>query len=217
MERAEEAQAVLSGDGSSRQHGSTGKPGHSPAEGKHVPTSDRCAGARECGEPSKMGKQKTAAAGAPGDDAAKWHRIDWHRARRAGRRLQRRIAQAVKESRWNKVRTWQYLLTRSFHAKLLAVKRVTSNQGRNTPGVDGVLWPGARATWRAAKSLRRRGDKPKPLRRMYIPKKNGTHRPLSMPTLYDRAMQAVYKLARAPVAETMADRNSYGFRVRLVG
>jgi RNA-directed DNA polymerase len=159
-----------------------------------------------------MGKHKTASAGAPKGDAARWYRIDWPLARREVSRLQRRIAKAVKESRWNTVRTLQYLLTRSFYAKLLAVKRVTSNHGRNPPGVDGVLWSGARATWRAAKSLRRRGSKPKPLRRMYIPKKNGTHRPLAIPTLYDRAMQALSKLALAPVAETTAARNSYGFR-----
>jgi len=159
-----------------------------------------------------MGKQKTASAGAPKGDAEKWLGIDWTLARREVRRLQMRIAKAVLQSRWNKVRSLQYLLTRSFYAKLLAVKRVTSNQGRNTPGVDGVLWQGVRAKWRAAMSLRRRGYKPKPLRRIYIPKNNGKQRPLSIPTLYDRAMQALYKLALAPVAETLADRNSYGFR-----
>lgn len=159
-----------------------------------------------------MGKQQTASAGAPNDDAKSWDQIDWDRARREVRRLQIRIAKAVKEGRWNKVKTLQYLLTRSFHAKLLAVKRVTSNQGKKTPGVDGVLWQGARAKWRAACSLRRRGYRPQPLRRIYIPKKNGKKRPLSIPCMHDRAMQALYKLALAPVAETTADRNSYGFR-----
>ena len=159
-----------------------------------------------------MGKLKTASAGAPRGDAAKWARVDWNQARREVRRLQMRIAKAVKEGRWNKVRTLQHLLTRSFYAKLLAVKRVTSNKGKNTPGVDGVLWQGARAKWRAVTSLRRRGYRPQPLRRIYIPKKNGKKRPLSIPCMYDRAMQALYKLALAPVAETKADRNSYGFR-----
>jgi RNA-directed DNA polymerase len=160
-----------------------------------------------------MGKQKTAnIAGALIDDAKKWKSIDWKYIRRQVRRLQVRIAKAVKEKRWNKVRSLQYLLTRSFYAKLLAVKRVTSNKGKNTPGIDGVLWKGARAKWRAVYSLRRRGYKPQPLRRIYIPKKNGKRRPLSIPTMNDRAMQALYKLALAPVAETTADRNSYGFR-----
>ncbi len=106
----------------------------------------------------------------------------------------------------------QHLLTHSFYAKLLAVKRVTSNKGKKTPGVDGVLWKGARAKWRAACSLCRRGYKALPLRRIYIPKKNGKKRPLSIPVMKCRAMQALYKLALAPVAETTADGNSYGFR-----
>jgi RNA-directed DNA polymerase len=160
-----------------------------------------------------MRKQRTARkAGALIDDAKKWKSINWTYARRQVRRLQVRIAKAVKENRWNRVKALQYILTRSFYAKLLAVKRVTSNKGKKTPGVDGVLWQGARAKWRAACSLRRRGYKPKPLRRIYIPKKNGKKRPLSIPTMTDRAMQALYKQALAPVAETKADRNSYGFR-----
>jgi RNA-directed DNA polymerase len=159
-----------------------------------------------------MGKQKTASAGAPRDDAVKWTKVDWDHARGEVRRLQMRIAKAVKESRWNKVHTLQRLLTRSFYAKLLAVRRVTSNKGKKTPGVDGVLWQGARAKWRATTSLRRRGYKPQPLRRVYILKKNGKKRPLSIPCMHDRAMQALYKQALAPVAETTADRNSYGFR-----
>jgi RNA-directed DNA polymerase len=160
-----------------------------------------------------MRKQMTAQkAGALRDDADKWSSIDWKEARRQVRRLQVRIAKAVKENRWNKVKALQYLLTHSFYAKLLAVKRVTSNKGKNTPGVDGVLWKGARAKWRAACSLRRRGYRPQPLRRIYIRKKNGKKRPLSIPTMTDRSQQALYKLALAPVAETTADGNSYGFR-----
>jgi len=159
-----------------------------------------------------MGRQKTASAGAPIDDAKKWAGIDWDRARSEVRRLQMRIAKAVKESRWNKVNALQYLLSRSFYAKALAVKRVTSNKGKKTPGVDGVVWRGARDKWQALESLRRRGYNPQPLRRIYIPKKNGKKRPLSIPIMYDRVMQALYKLALSPVAETTADRNSYGFR-----
>lgn len=154
----------------------------------------------------------TATAGASADGARNWAQIDWDQARSEVRRLQVRIAKAVKESRWNKVHALQRLLTRSFYAKLLAVKRVTSNRGKRTPGVDGILWQGARAKWQAACSLHRRGYRPQPLRRIYIPKKNGKKRPLSIPTLFDRAMQALYKQALAPVAETTADRNSYGFR-----
>ena len=97
-----------------------------------------------------MGKQMTASAGAPIDDANKWSSIVWKEAQRQVRRLQMRIAKAVKENRWNKVNALQFLLTHSFYAKLLAVKRVTSNKGKKTPGVDGVVWKGARAKWRAS-------------------------------------------------------------------
>ena len=124
-----------------------------------------------------------------------------------------RIAKAVKEGRCGKAKALQRILTRSFYAKLLAVKRVTSNKGKKTSGVDGVLWQGARAKIQAARSLRQHGYHAEPLRRIYIAKKKGKKkRPLSIPTMYDRAMQALYKLALAPVAETTADRNSYGFR-----
>lgn len=160
-----------------------------------------------------MGKQTTAkSAGAPINETLEWNSIDWKAVRKQVRRLQIRIAKAVQANRWNKVKTLQYLLTRSLTAKLLAVKRVTSNKGKKTPGVDGVLWQGARAKWQAAQSLCRRGYKAQPLRRIYIPKKNGKKRPLSIPTMMDRAMQALYKLALAPVAETKADKHSYGFR-----
>lgn len=142
----------------------------------------------------------------------RWCSIDWKKARREVRRLQMRIAKAVTEGKNGRVNSLQWLLTHSFYAKALAVKRVTSNQGKNTPGVDGIVWKGARAKIQAIKALRQHGYKAQPLRRTYIPKKNGKMRPLSIPTMVDRAMQALYKLALAPVAETTADRNSYGFR-----
>ena len=116
--------------------------------------------ARKLGEFSKMGKRKTAQAGAPIDDARQWTSIDWSHARQHVRKLQVRIAKAVLEGRWNKVKSLQNLLANSFYAKLLAVRRVTSNKGKSTPGVDGILWKGARAKWRAVFSLRRRGYQP---------------------------------------------------------
>ena len=155
---------------------------------------------------------KRAKAGALIDDAKQWQSIDWKTTRRQVRRLQMRIAKAVKENKPGKVKTLQWLLTHSFNAKLMAVKRVTSNKGKKTPGIDGTLWQGSRAKMRATRSLRQHGYKAQPLRRIYIPKKNGKKRPLSIPTMLDRALQALYKLALAPVAETTADKNSYGFR-----
>src|SRR5207249_6716417 len=104
------------------------------------------------------------------------------------------------------------LLTHSSSAKLLAVRRVVRNSGRHTAGVDGVLWRTSGQKLRAARSLERRGYCPKPLRRIYIPKQNGTLRPLGIPTMFDRAQQALYLLALEPLAETLADHNAYGFR-----
>jgi RNA-directed DNA polymerase len=144
--------------------------------------------------------------------ALAWQSIDWDKAHREVRRLQMRIAKAVQEGKYGKVQALQWILTHSFYAKALAVKRVTSNKGRKTPGIDGVIWKTDKAKMQAIFSLRQHGYKALPLRRMYIPKKNGKKRPLSIPTMRDRAMQALYKHALAPVAETLADRNSYGFR-----
>jgi len=141
-----------------------------------------------------------------------WHRIDWNKAHQHVRRVQLRIAKATREGNWRKVNTLQRLLTHSFHAKALAVKRVTENRGKATPGVDGQTWSTPEDKFQAVSSLIRKGYKPLPLRRMYIPKSNGKKRPLGIPTMKDRAMQALHKLALEPVAETLADKNSYGFR-----
>src|SRR3989442_5110165 len=141
-----------------------------------------------------------------------WEQIDWAQCERQVRRLQARIVKATREGRWGKVKALQRLLTHSFAAKALAVKRVTENRGKNTPGVDRVIWHTPRAKSKAIESLQRRGYKPQPLRRVYIPKANGKLRPLGIPTMKDRTMQALYLLALDPVAETTADPNSYGFR-----
>jgi RNA-directed DNA polymerase len=128
------------------------------------------------------------------------------------RRLQQRIVKAVQQRKWRKVQALQHLLTHSRSAKVLAVLRVTENQGKNTPGVDGLTWTTPAQQRAAVNTLRQRGYRPQPLRRVYIPKKNGKLRPLGIPTMRDRAMQALYLLALAPVAETVADAHSYGFR-----
>jgi len=106
----------------------------------------------------------------------------------------------------------QWMLTHSFTAKLLAVKRVTENSGKRTPGVDDFRWKTPTQKLRAALSLSRKDYKAMPLRRLYILKKNGKQRPLGIPTMQDRAYQALHLLALQPVAETTADKGSYGFR-----
>jgi RNA-directed DNA polymerase len=123
-----------------------------------------------------------------------------------------RIVKATQAGRWNKVKALQRLLTSSFSGKALAVKRVTENEGRKTAGVDGQLWSTPRAKSQAVQNLNRHGYKPLPLRRVYIPKSSGKKRPLGIPTMKDRAMQALHLLALEPVSETTADRHSYGFR-----
>jgi RNA-directed DNA polymerase len=128
------------------------------------------------------------------------------------KKLQMRIAQAVREGRYRLAKSLQWLLTHSFYAKLLAIKRVVTNKGKATPGVDGVIWNTAEKKMQAVDTLRRRGYHPLPVRRVYLRKRNGKLRPLGIPTMQDRAMQALYALALTPVAETTADPNSYGFR-----
>lgn len=144
--------------------------------------------------------------------AQAWSTVDWDKAERFVYRLQVRIAKAINLGRYNKAKALQWLLTRSYYAKLLAVKRVCESQGSKTPGVDGELWHCASSKYRASLNLNTRGYRASPLRRIYIPKRNGKRRPLSIPTMKDRAMQALYLLALLPIAETKADRSSYGFR-----
>jgi len=141
-----------------------------------------------------------------------WEQIDWSQCERQASRLQARIVKATQEKRWGRVKALQRLLTCSFSGKALAVKRVTDNQGRRTPGVDGKIWSTPASKHKALGLLQRRGYQPQPLRRVHIPKANGKLRPLGIPTMTDRAMQALHLQALLPVTETTADKNSYGFR-----
>jgi RNA-directed DNA polymerase len=141
-----------------------------------------------------------------------WPAINWQSVHRNVRRLQARIVKAEQEGKPGKVQALQRLLTHSFSGKALAVRRVTENQGKRTPGVDQELWDTPQKKTTAINSLQQRGYHPRPLRRVYIPKSNGKMRPLGIPTMKDRAMQALYLLALAPLAEVRADPNSYGFR-----
>ncbi len=151
--------------------------------------------------------------GASSDRATHWHGIDWASCYREVRRLQARIVKASQSGKHGKVKALQWLLTHSFSGRALAVRRVTENKGKRTPGVDGIIWSTPKSRLEAVRSLKRRGYRPRPLRRIYIPKANGTKmRPLGIPCMVDRAQQALYLLALEPIAETTADPNSYGFR-----
>lgn len=155
---------------------------------------------------------KATNAGAPSRAAQMWDRANWPHIEATVKRLQARIAKATRENRRGKVKALQRLLTRSHSSKMLAVKRVTENRGKRTPGVDGKVWSTSAAKWKGVTSLQHRGYRTMPLRRIYIPKSNGKKRPLGIPCMRCRAMQALWKLALEPVAETLADPNSYGFR-----
>lgn len=175
-------------------------------------------GERIVTQPLDEEKQMTASdthvseAGASSHAAQKWDQANWPTIDAEVKRLQMRIAKAVREGRWGKANALQRLLTRSHSGKMLAVKRVTENRGKRTPGVDGKVWRTPAARWNGMRSLRHRGYRAMPLRRVYIPKRNGKRRPLGIPCMRCRAMQALWKLALEPIAETLADPNSYGFR-----
>ena len=147
-----------------------------------------------------------------GLDSLNWNSINWDKVEKNVSKLQARIVKAEKEGRTGKVKALRIILTKSFAGKALAVKRVTDNRGKKTPGVDGILWNTLESKSKAIQQLKRRGYKAKPLKRLYIPKPNGKQRPLGIPSMKDRAMQALYQQALDPISEIRADKNSYGFR-----
>jgi RNA-directed DNA polymerase len=143
-----------------------------------------------------------------------WNRIDWKNANRVVRKLRQRIFKATKDGDLKRVRNLQKLLMRSYSNTLLSVRRVTQqNSGKKTAGVDKLLvtTPTARGTlvdiltkfipW-----------KPLPVKRVYIRKSNGKQRPLGIPCIIDRCLQAIVKNALEPYWEAQFERTSYGFR-----
>jgi RNA-directed DNA polymerase len=152
---------------------------------------------------------------APTTKETNWDSIQWNKVNYEVKRLQMRIAKAEREGKKGKVKALQRILTCSFYAKCLAVKRVVTNKGAKTPGVDGIIWRTSRQKIHAVLSLKRRGYKPQALRRIYVAKKQqGKFRPISIPTMKDKAMQALWLTALLPIAEERSDPNSYGFRPR---
>lgn len=142
-----------------------------------------------------------------------WKSINWNEAETYVNRLQVRIVKATQDKKWNTVKRLQYLLTHSYYAKALAVRKITTNKGKNTSGVDKELWSTPAPKMRGVLSLTDKNYKAKPLRRVFIEKKGKkAKRPLGIPCMYDRAMQALYALALDPVSEVTADTKSFGFR-----
>jgi len=147
------------------------------------------------------------------DIKVSWNQINWEQAELYINRLQTRIVKATRKKKWRLVKRLQYLIMKSFYGRAIAVKRVISNKGKNTPGIDGELWRSNETKERAIKELNVLTYRSLPLKRVFI-KKYGKKekRPLSIPTMRDRAMQSLALLGLEPIAETNADRVSFGFR-----
>ena len=144
--------------------------------------------------------------------AQQWKTIDWKRVNKFVNNLQSRIASAAKNGNWKTVNKLSRLLTRSFYAKLLSVRKVTINKGSRTPGIDGVIWSSMADKMRSALQLTNKAYRAKPLTRKYIRKKNGKLRPLSIPTMYDRAVQTLHSLVLSPIESATGDKTSFGFK-----
>jgi len=140
--------------------------------------------------------------------------IDWRGSREKVLKFQMRIAVATKTGNYKLVRTLQKTLISTFEARAWAVRQVVTNKGGKTPGVDKVVWTSAESKMKAIENLKIKAKyKASPVRRILIPKE-GTDkfRALGIPTMKDRAMQALHALALIPAAECTADPNSYGYR-----
>ncbi len=130
---------------------------------------------------------------------ADWDNIQWDIPKRHVRRLQERIFRVTRDKDWAKVKNLQKLLVRSHSARLLAVRRVTQeNKGKYTPGIDGQIYATSMERAELVENVRKTNVfnyKCKSLRRVYIPKSDGDKRPLGIPTVKDRVMQMLVKLA----------------------
>lgn len=139
--------------------------------------------------------------------------IDWKHCADAVFQLQCAIAKAWQADNRQRVHELQDTLVHKFEARALAVKKVRTNPGGKTPGVDGIVWDNDARLMGAINMLRNMGTyHPRPVKRVYLPKAKGGRRPLGIPTMYDRAVQTLFAFALMPIAECTADSRSYGYR-----
>jgi RNA-directed DNA polymerase len=141
-----------------------------------------------------------------------WEAIDWALVETFVNKAQARIAKATVKGDMKLVRELQRMFTHSYYAKLWAIRKVTSTKGKRTAGIDKEKWDSPAKKYKAVGKLEQSNYRAKALKRVYIPKSNGKMRPLSIPTMTDRAMQALEALALDPVIESSSDKHSFGFR-----
>ena len=147
-----------------------------------------------------------------------WHLIDWKKAEAVVKDLQEKIVIATLKENIKEMYHIQWKILNTFEAKVLAIRKVITNKGKGTAGTDGIVWKSPKDYWNAIQALTEIIRNPQeyraqPLRRVWIPKANSKElRPLGIPTILDRAVQALYHLGVDPAVETNSDPNSFGFR-----
>lgn len=143
-----------------------------------------------------------------------WNEINWKQCFETLEKLQYKILIAYRDKDMKLVKIYQHELTRSFAARSIAVRKVVSNKGKNTPGIDKVIWNSKERRFEAIGELKNLSQyKATPVRRVYIPKPGGQLRPLGIPTMLDRAVQTLYMFTIDPIAEETACQHNYGYRL----